>query len=243
MTKDRSQDAVDARASAPTPAQQGGVDAFLSQVHASPPRQRRDGRGRLIFAMDATMSRRPSWDQACSIQGDLFLETDGIGGLDVQLVYFRGYRDCRASRWAGDGATLLRLMSSVDCRGGRTQIHRVLKHVEREAAKAPVDAVVYVGDCCEEAADALCDRAGHLGAIGTPLLMFHEGGEPRAARIFRELARLSGGAYAPFDLTSPAQLRSLLRAAAVYAAGGRAVLEGRANGYGAGAVKLLQQMR
>ena len=45
------------------------------------------GAGRLLFAMDATASREPSWDQACHLQAEMFGATDGLGGLEVQLVF------------------------------------------------------------------------------------------------------------------------------------------------------------
>ena len=50
----------------------GEVDAFLSQVAAIPARGNTGGRGRLIFAMDATASREPSWDQASHLQAQMF---------------------------------------------------------------------------------------------------------------------------------------------------------------------------
>jgi hypothetical protein len=42
---------------------------------------------RLIFALDATASREPTWDSACRIQGEIFEATAAIGGLDLQLAY------------------------------------------------------------------------------------------------------------------------------------------------------------
>ena len=47
--------------------------------------------GRLIFALDATASRQPTWDQACQLQGEMFVETAAIGGLNIQLVWYRGF--------------------------------------------------------------------------------------------------------------------------------------------------------
>src|SRR3546814_9870581 len=46
------------------------------------PAPQRDGgrRGRLIFAMDATASREPTWDRACRLQGEMFKETAALGG-------------------------------------------------------------------------------------------------------------------------------------------------------------------
>jgi hypothetical protein len=55
--------------------------------------------------------------------------------------------------------------------------------------------------------------------------MFHEGGDARAGQGFRQIAKLTKGAYCPFDAGSASQLRDLLSAVAVYAAGGRLALE------------------
>ena len=219
------------------------VDSFLAKVAAAPKTGGSGRRGRLLFAMDATMSRQPTWDRACQIQGDMFLETAAIGGLSVQLAFFRGHSELKASRWVDQSEALLRLMSSVSCRGGYTQIGRMLGHALKETRRDKIGAIVYVGDCCEEPPDHLCHLAGELGLMNTPLFMFHEGGDPTAGLAFREMARLSGGAYVPFDASSPAQLRDLLRAAAVYAAGGRAVLEDHSAGRGDAGVKLLAQLR
>jgi hypothetical protein len=57
------------------------------------------------------------------------------------------------------------------------------------------------------------------------LFMFQEGSDPLARRCFLEMARLSGGAYSPFDHNSADQLRDLLKAVAVYASGGLKALQ------------------
>ena len=54
--------------------------------------------------------------------------------------------------------------------------------------------------------------------------MFQEGHDVAAEQAFREIARLTGGAWCRFDPGAAAQLRELLRAAAAYAAGGREAL-------------------
>ena len=216
------------------------IDRFLADVRGRA-RKPGAGRGRLIFAMDATMSRQPTWDRALAIQADMFRATATIGGLDVQLVYFRGFGECRASKWVGNPEALARLMTSVECRGGHTQIAKVLRHALKEAAKKPVSAIVYVGDCMEENVDELCGLAGKLGMLRVPMFMFHEGREPIAARAFREIARLTAGAYCRFDAASADQLRELLSAVAVYAAGGLAALaDHRDSG---GARLLIEQLR
>lgn len=181
-------------------------------------------RGRLVFAMDATMSRQPTWDMALSLQADMFAAVKAVGGLDVQLVYFRGAGECRASRWVSDTDALARLMTTVDCRGGYTQLGKVLSHARQESARRRVSALVYVGDAFEEEPDDVCGRAGELALLGVPVFMFQEGRDSRAERTFREIARLTAGAFCRFDEGSASQLRELLTAVAVYAAGGRAAL-------------------
>jgi hypothetical protein len=182
------------------------------------------GRGRLAFAMDATMSRQPTWDLALALQAEMFKAVKAIGGLDVQLVYFRGNSECRASRWVSDPDALAHLMTRVTCAGGFTQIRKVLSHTREEAGRKPVNALVYVGDCMEEDVDDLCGRAGELALLGVPVFLFQEGSDSRAEKAFREIARLTKGAYCRFDAGSAAQLKALLSAVAVYAAGGRKAL-------------------
>ena len=214
------------------PSDQGAVDAFLRQVAATPRRGPAGVRGRLIFALDATASREPTWDQAMRIQSAMFTETRDLGGLEVQLCFYRGVLEFSASPWCAEARELVGLMSRVHCDAGLTQIARVLRHALEEAARGRVNALVFIGDCMEEDIDELAGLAGRLGLQGLPAFVFQEGGDPLAERCFRQVARLSGGAYAPFDARSPQVLRDLLSAVAVYAAGGRKALAqyGRARG-------------
>jgi hypothetical protein len=200
------------------------VEAFLKQVAAMPAVRPASGRGRLIFALDATASREATWDRACRLQGEMFEATAALGGLDVQLMFYRGFAECKASRWLGTAAELHRAMRAVSCVGGETQIGRVLSHALGEGRARKINAVVFVGDAMEEKVDELCKLAGELGLLGVPVFVFHEGGDMVAGRAFRQIARLSGGAYCPFDAGSAQQLRELLGAVAAYAAGGRAAL-------------------
>jgi hypothetical protein len=203
----------------------GEVAAFLDEVRRLPARPEAGGRGRLIFALDATASREPTWDRACDVQASMFVEAERLGGLDVQLAYYRGFGECRASRWIGQPADLVRLMQSVRCVAGRTQIARVLRHAVNETARERVHALVFVGDAMEEDVDELGHLAGEVGLRGVRAFMFHEGDDPGAVRAFRQIAQLTGGACCRFDAGSPAQLRELLRAVAAYAAGGMKALQ------------------
>ena len=196
------------------------IDSFLVEAKRFGPLAGGALQARLVFALDATMSRQPTWDLACRVQGEMFAAASDAGGLSVQLVYFRGLSECRASRWVADPRALTDLMTRIGCRGGQTQIGRVLRHARTEASQAPLRVLVYVGDAMEEPVDDLCTVAGELGLLGVKAFMFHEGHDPDAARAFQEIARLSGGAYARFDAGAPHILSELLRAAAIYAASG-----------------------
>jgi len=217
------------------------IAAFVAKARAMSPHAG-GARGRLVFALDATMSRQPTWDMACHLQAEMFRETAALGSLDIRLVYYRGLNECRASGWISDSAKLAALMSRIDCRGGNTQIGRVLSDTRREAVASGVRALVFVGDAMEEPVDALCAKAGELGLLKVPAFMFQEGQDATAEQAFREIARLTGGAWCRFDPGAAAQLRELLRAAAAYAAGGREALQRLAQSAG-GAARLLGQMR
>ena len=219
------------------------VEAFLARVRDLPTPAPGTGNGRLVLAMDATMSRQHSWDMALEIQGDMFAEAGRIGGLDVQLVYFRGFGECRASKWTPDTAVLARLMSGIRCQGGRTQIGRVLKHLRGEAAAGKVNACIYIGDALEEDIDALAELAGEVGLLGIPVFMFQEGHDAAAETGFREIARLTRGAYFRFGSDAARILRELLSAVAVYAAGGFTALENHSARRGGAASLLLKQMK
>jgi hypothetical protein len=209
----------------PQKSSKAAIDAFVKKIRSTPVIKPGHQRGRLMFAMDATASREPSWDQACQIQGEMFTETAGLGGLDIQLCYYRGFGEFEASPWLSSADALLQRMTSVSCRGGQTQIEKVLRQAIEQTKQKKVQALVFVGDCMEEDVDRLCHLAGELGMLGVPAFFFHEGAEPVAQRAFREITRLTRGAYCSFDTTSAGQLHDLLSAVAVYAAGGQKALQ------------------
>lgn len=218
------------------------VSSFLETAKAVPAKTEQ-ANGRLIFAMDATASRGPTWDVAISIQADMFSEAASLGGLDVQLVFYRGLAECRSSGWTRDAAELGRLMSKVGFLAGRTQIERVLRHALKESGDKKVNALVFIGDAMEENVDLLADAAGQLGLRGVPVFMFHEGGGEPAASAFKHIAKVSGGAYCLFDSASPGALRSLLRAVAAFAAGGVKALESFESKQGGSLLRLTEQLK
>lgn len=194
---------------------------------------------RLLFAIDATASRQPTWDKACNQQQEMFLAAGKVSTLAVQLCYFRGFADFRASRWLTDSAALATLMGKVQCEGGHTQIARLLRHALQEHQQMPIKALVLIGDAMEESADTLCDLAGQCGLLKLPLFIFQEGSQRSVEQTFRTMAKLSGGAYARFDSASADALAALLGAVAAFATGGHLALEKRS---GDSAKLLLQQL-
>jgi hypothetical protein len=218
------------------------VDAFLNKLAAAPTHADA-ARGRLLFGLDATASRQPTWDRAARIQSEMFTAAAAVGGLKIQLCFYRGFGEFRVSPWTSQATQLVRMMTSVSCRAGETQIRKVLQHAVNEAQQERVGALVFVGDCIEENIDVLATIAGQMGTLGVPAFMFHEGNDLRAAYAFKEIARLSNGAYCQFDAGSADALRDLLCAVAVYAAGGQAALDRLAVSGGGTVKRIAHQMQ
>jgi hypothetical protein len=206
------------------------VAAFLEKVKVNQ-------RARLIFALDATASRQPTWDASAKLQAEMFNEAGHIGGLEIQLVYYRGLDECKASHWTGNAGELAQTMSRIMCESGPTQIGKIFAHARKEHAQQPINAVVFVGDAMEESAPTLYDAAAGLGV---PCFMFQEGNDPEVARVFKELASLTKGAYCIFSSGAAHVLAELLRAVAAFAVGGLQALSDQRTD---SARKLLGQMK
>ena len=186
------------------------------------------------------MSRQPTWDQACGLQAEMFREAAAVGGLDIQLVYYRGLAECRASSWIADSDRLGTLMSGIDCRGGQTQIAKILAHARHETENGKVAVLVFVGDAMEENPDTLTHEANELGRLKVPAFMFQEGRDREVEQVFRDIAQVTHGAYCRFDPGAARQLAELLRAVAAFVVGGIPALAARKD---AGAIKLLGQLK
>ena len=183
-----------------------------SRRRAERPRRRSRRRGRLIFALDATMSRQPTWDLAQSLQAQMFQAAARLGGLDVQLVYFRGFSECRASRLRLRRAGARR--ADGPHRGARRRRRRSARCSPTRATKrgAPRSA-----RWCSSATrwrrtrTALPALAGELALAGRQGVHVPGGRRSRRARArFSEIARLTGGAYSAFDAGAAARLEALL---------------------------------
>lgn len=223
--------------SAPTKSQ---LDSFLEEVKQLALGGGGGGRGRIIFALDATASRQPTWDTACSLQAEMFREVATAGGLEVQLTYYRGDGECRSSRWTADTAHLTKIMTGIMCRAGYTQLRKILAHARKETALLKVSALIFIGDALEEDSDEIIPEARELGRLGVPAFMFQEGDDQDVEQVFREIASVTKGAYCRFDPGAARQLAELLKAVAVFVVGGVAALSARND---AASIKLLGQMK
>jgi hypothetical protein len=199
--------------------------------------KRQVARGRLIFALDATASRQSTWDTASKLQGEMFQAAAKTGALDVQLVYYRGPDECRASPWTSNARELANAMARVMCVSGHTQIGKVVAHIRREHATQAINAVVFVGDAMEEDPGELYDLASGLGV---PVFVFQEGDDAKVAEVFKKIAELTKGAYCRFTPGAAQELGDLLRAVATFATGGLAAVSDLRTD---GARKLLGQLK
>ena len=189
------------------------VEAFFARVNPV--------RGRLIFALDATASRQPTWDTAAQLQAEMFATVAAIGGLDVQLVYYRGWGECVASKWLSDAKSLAAVMSRIHCAAGHTRIARVLSHARKENQREKVNALILISDACEELP---ADLYGEARELAVPVFMFQEGSDERIAEIYREIATITGGGSCRFDSGAAQRLADLLKAVAAFATGGMKAL-------------------
>ncbi|WP_127557621.1 VWA domain-containing protein [Saccharospirillum alexandrii] len=217
------------------------IDQFIDQAAKLPVASQQQGR--ILFALDATASRQPTWDMACNLHSELFLATESVDGIAIQLCYYCGFREFKATDWVTRPERLLNAMNRVQCLGGQTQIGRVLQHALKETRVKAIKAVILIVDCCEEAVDPLCQHAGELGLLNTPLFIFQEGNDAQARNAFQQMAKLSGGAWMPFDNRAAAQLKDLLGAVAVYASGGQRALDDLARSGSADVKRLTQQLK
>jgi hypothetical protein len=164
---------------------------------------------RLIFSVDATASREHAWSIAKGVQSRMFIEAaNRNASLNLQLVYYGGTR-CRKTKWKSSGEELARLMATVECEAGITQIEKVLQHALREHEQAPIQAITHIGDAMEESLDLLAGLADKLGAAGVPLHLFLEGNDTIARNAFRLMALRSGGTFSQFNATKPESIQRL----------------------------------
>jgi len=191
------------------------------------------GPGRIVMALDATASREPTWEMASRLTRHMFEAVEQIGGLQVQLCWFKGKgKFGSTNNFLSSSAALAGVMHKIQCEAGGTNIRKVLLHARAMHYDRKIRALVFVGDAMEEDEVALIGSARELA--GVPCWMFHEGnplepgGPPRfdlhVEQAFRRITQATGGCYAQFGAGSADQLRELLKAFARFSAGGVSAL-------------------
>ncbi|MDA7840351.1 hypothetical protein N9A55_06245 [Luminiphilus sp.] len=179
----------------------------------------------MLFALDATASRDATWQTAKRHHRELYDATTGASSIAIQLCYYRGLNEFDTSQWLSSGPELRTRMDKVTCKGGPTQIARLLTHyLAAGTPTTPVRSLIFIGDAVEEHPDTLFNLAGQCRLKGQPVFIFQEGADITATRVFSEIARISGGAYAALGAQNAQAMGLLLRAVARYASGGRQAL-------------------
>lgn len=177
---------------------------------------------KLLFSMDATASRQPSWDVAQKITLSMF---DVIpGGLKIALAYHSAGRLQTVTEFRDDAGYFKDQIAAVRCQAGNTALCEILD----TACDTPgLSSLIYIGDCFEERFETAVALAQRLKEKGVPCFIFQEGDDFRAADAFKAIAEITGGAVFPFEMDSLVRVREKLDAIAAYAAGGMKLLQAK----------------
>ena len=185
-------------------------------AHARPAdlRPRRDGQPRADLG------------PACHIQAEMFEETAALGGLDVQLVYYRGFGECEASPWLGNAADLPRRMTGVRLprrpdpdRPGAAACHR---RDQGQEGRTPWSSSA---TAWRKMPTRSATRPASWACWACPSSCSTRAVTPWPPRPSTRWRGSPAAPIAPSMPAAPSQLRELLGAVAVYAAGGRQALE------------------
>lgn len=196
------------------PSGQLGRAALLAA--ATTPRRR----PRMVFAFDATASREAAWDVARRTTDSIFRALPGQ--LDVALAVHGGDTMHTFTGFLPDPAALRDKAASIRCEAGRT---RLVDIMERTRDSADVRVCLYIGDLFEEEEETAYAAADALRLRACRVIILQDGTDERSARVFREIARRTGGALIPFDADAIERIRELLEAVSVLAVGGVRLLE------------------
>ena len=205
--------------------------SLLKEVEAAvcaPLTRTTNNEGRIIFGVDATASRAACWRQTRYMQSDMFFSAEKAGeNLSIQLCYYYG-ATFKFTEWQNDAAVLAAKMSDVHCASGNTQIEKLFTHALEENKKKKINALIFVGDSCEENKGNLIHLARQLGNDGVRLFIFHDefrdpsddsSRNSETAQIFSAITDASEGIGAKFNTGAPDVLRDYLKTIAVYATG------------------------
>ena len=223
-------------------------DAFLDKVRAAKAPTRRaepsrslidaalaPRRPRLVFAFDATASRRPAWDEARAATDSLF--TTLPGSIDIALAVHGGGMVHTFTGFNDDVTAFRKKAVSIECAAGETRLVTIMEKVLDESG---VKVCLYIGDCFEESAEAAYQQADWFKARGIRAIMIHDEstGDSRAWEVFSEIAHRTGGVCLKLHAGDRQAMRDIFAAVAVLAAGGVKLLKAE-QGRLPGAAKLL----
>jgi len=176
-------------------------------------------RPRLVFGVDATASREPTWASAKSITDRMFEAIPGA--LDVALAVHGAGQVHTFTEFSADVDQFRRQASAVRCQAGNTQLCELM---QRTLDAGGVRVMSYVGDAFEESraeAYALADR---FRLRGIKAVLLADAADEATLEVFREIADRTGGAVLDFRATELGLMGDLLAAVATLAIGGRKLL-------------------
>lgn len=176
-------------------------------LRTAPPTKKPDTN--IGFIIDATASRQDTWDTAQKTQAAMLSElANGFADrVTIELVTFGG-DVLNAPTQAVSHIDAAKRLAEVECKAGSTQFIDALQpFVERKDNRTK--SIIIVGDFFEENIETVYDVARKLAQKKIKIFTFQEGhyDNDDTETFFRELARITGGAYAKFG--SPVQLSKL----------------------------------
>lgn len=202
------------------------IQDFVSRTLVDKPQMDISLAARIVLAVDASHNRQNRLELLGLAQAAMFNTLDANAAVEAQLIYYRGFSECRASTWLRDPERMAELFAKISALAGPSQISRVLRHVVKETRERSVDLVVLVSDEVDENFEDLARCAQELAAARVPVVVLHEVSTQRSLQALSEIARLTHGATLSFDHAKAGQMTALLKAATIYAAGGREALSG-----------------
>lgn len=191
-------------------------------------------RPRLVFGVDATASREPTWTSAKQITDRMF---DAIpGALDVALAVHGGSQLHTFTEFSADPQAFRAQAARVRCEAGQTQICELL---HRAIEAGGVRVVSYIGDAFEEMPEEAFALADRCKLRGIKVVILADQAGEHALQVFREIAERTGGAVLDFRSGELDLMGEVLEGVAALALGGRKLLASSAK---PGAKLLLQHL-
>jgi hypothetical protein len=185
--------------------------------------------------LDATASRSYSWELSRTLTAAMFNAIPGE--LDIALAWHAGTKLQEITTFSSDAAPFTNAIRSMRTESGQTRLNEILAAATKMTP--PIRVFVYVGDCYEEDEKEAYIYARRLNRIHTTCFFFHDASSTdaynqnyidalaTAKTVFENIVAITGGMVLPFTRNAPDEIKNLLEAIAVYAAGGVKLLEER----------------